>query len=40
MKDIESMRKTRPFCAGLGLVAKRFVANRKFYPKQRAPDFC
>jgi uncharacterized damage-inducible protein DinB len=34
MKDIESMRKTRPFCAGLGL-----VANRKFYPKQRVPDF-
>ncbi|MGC2742208.1 MAG: DUF1572 family protein [Candidatus Angelobacter sp.] len=28
------MRKTRPFCAGWGL-----VANRKFYPKQRAPDF-
>ena len=28
------MRKTRPFCAGSGL-----VANRKFYPKQRARDF-
>jgi len=28
------MRKTRPFCAGWGL-----VANRKFYPKQRAEEF-
>jgi uncharacterized damage-inducible protein DinB len=34
MKDIESMRKTRPFWAGWGL-----VANRKFYPKQRGKDF-
>src|SRR6185437_5079341 len=39
MKDIESMRKTRPFCAGLGLVAKSLVATRKFYPKQRADEF-
>jgi hypothetical protein len=34
MKDIESMRKTRPFCAVWGL-----VANRKFYPKQCTKDF-
>jgi len=34
MKDIVSMRKTRPFWAGWGL-----VANRKFYPKQRTDDF-
>src|SRR5712671_5352093 len=39
MKDIVSMRKTRPFCAGWGLVAKGLVDNRKFYPKQRAADF-
>jgi uncharacterized damage-inducible protein DinB len=39
MKDIESMRKTRPFLAGWGLVAKRLVANRKFYPKRHAEDF-
>jgi uncharacterized damage-inducible protein DinB len=34
-----SIRKTRPFWAGWGLVAKRLVDNRKFYPKQRADDF-
>jgi uncharacterized damage-inducible protein DinB len=34
MKDIVSMRKTRPFWAGWGL-----VANRKFYPKRRAREF-
>ena len=34
MKDIVSMRKTRPFGTRCGL-----VANRKFYPKQRAEDF-
>jgi uncharacterized damage-inducible protein DinB len=39
MKDIVSMRKTRPFCAGWGLVAKRLVDNTKFYPKQHADDF-
>jgi uncharacterized damage-inducible protein DinB len=39
MKDIVSIRKTRPFCAGWGSLAKRLVANRKFYPKQRARDF-
>ncbi|MCU1334187.1 MAG: hypothetical protein JWM08_3179 [Candidatus Angelobacter sp.] len=33
------MRKTRPFCAGWGLVAKRLVDNTKFYPKQRRDDF-
>src|SRR5882724_13263759 len=33
------MRKTRPFWAGWGLVAKRLVDNRKFYPKQCAKDF-
>ena len=39
MKDIVSIRKTRPFGAGWGSLAKRLVANRKFYPKQRARDF-
>jgi uncharacterized damage-inducible protein DinB len=39
MKDIVSMRKTRPFWAGCGSLAKRLVANRKFYPKQRAGEF-
>jgi uncharacterized damage-inducible protein DinB len=34
MKDIVSMRKTRPFGAVWAL-----VANRKFYPKQRLDDF-
>jgi uncharacterized damage-inducible protein DinB len=33
------MRKTRPFWAGWGSLAKRLVANRKFYPKQSARDF-
>src|SRR5579864_6783102 len=34
MKDIVSIRKTRPFCTGWGLVAKR-----KFYPKRREEEF-
>jgi uncharacterized damage-inducible protein DinB len=34
MKDMVSIRKTRPLGAGWGS-----VANRKFYPKQRADDF-
>jgi uncharacterized damage-inducible protein DinB len=39
MKDMVSMRKTRPFGAGWGSLANRLVANRKFYPKQHADDF-
>ena len=39
MKDMVSIRKTRPLGAGWGLVAKRLVDNRKFYPKQRTDDF-
>jgi uncharacterized damage-inducible protein DinB len=34
MKDMVSIRKTRPLGAGWGS-----VANRKFYPKQRTDDF-
>lgn len=34
MKDIVSIRKTRPFCVDWGL-----VANRKFYPKRRGEEF-
>jgi len=33
------MRKTRPFGAGWGSLAKRLVDNTKFYPKQRRDDF-